>query len=94
MAATSGGKFNESAAATAFHNMANAAPSVIRGYLETISTAFTAFETDLKNSGYVVGQTPTPSEAASLASAEKVFTSPKLLAASKALQAWEAKNCS
>jgi hypothetical protein len=94
MGAATGSKFNETAAAADFQQMAAAAPSAIRPDLETIATAFTKFATAMKNSGFVIGKTPTAAQEASLAQAVTVFEGSKLKSAEAALQAWGTKNCS
>lgn len=93
LASTTGSKFNETAEAADFQDLANAAPSAIRPDLETIAQAFTTFATAFKKSGYEIGKTPTASQTAALESAVAVFNQPKLKSAELALQAWGKKNC-
>jgi hypothetical protein len=92
--ASSGGKFNLSAATAAYKNMANAAPSAIRPDLEVLASAFSAYASDLAKVGFTSGKTPSTTQLAEIAAAAKEFTAPKLEAASKAIQAWAVKNCS
>jgi glutathione S-transferase len=93
MESVTGSKFNETAAASDFQQLANAAPSAIRSDLQTVATAFSTFASALKKSGYVFGKTPTATQTAALESATSVFEQPKLKAADAALQAWSVKNC-
>jgi hypothetical protein len=88
-----GSKFNETAAASDFQQLANAAPSAIRSDLQTVAAAFASFASALKKSGYAFGKTPTATQTAALESAVAVFETPKLKAADAALQAWSVKNC-
>ncbi len=93
MASTTGAKFNESAVAADFQNLANAAPSAIRPDLQAIAQAFTSFAAAFKKAGYVIGKTPTAAQTAALESAVAVFNQPKLKSAEAALEAWGKKNC-
>jgi len=93
MESVTGSKFDETAAASDFQQLANAAPSLIRSDLQTVATAFSTFASALKKSGYVFGKTPTATQTAALESATSVFEQPKLKAADAALQAWSVKNC-
>ena len=89
---------NGSAAAVAkeeelFKALAAASPSEIRGDFQTYADAFAASATALQKAGITAGKTPTAKQLLALAAAGKAFSSPKLQAASKHLEAWGAKNC-
>ena len=93
LASETGSKFNETAAATDFQNLANAAPSAIRPDLQTVAKAFTTFAAAFKKSGYEIGKAPTAAQAAALQAAVAVFKEPNLKAAEAALRGWSKKNC-
>jgi hypothetical protein len=92
-AASSGGKYNLSAAVAAYRALANAAPSAIRPDLQTLAGAFTAYATAVGKAGFKPGQVPSPTQIAAIEAAAKQFSNTKLLAASKAIESWAAKNC-
>ena len=93
LASETGSKFNETAAAADFQNLANAAPSAIRPDLQTVAKAFTTFAAAFKKSGYEIGKAPTAAQAAALQTAVAVFKEPNLKAAEAALRGWSKKNC-
>jgi hypothetical protein len=76
-----------------FKALADAAPSAIHGDLETISDAFSAEVGALKKANLAPGKTPTPAQLAILASASKSFSSAKVQAASKHLEAYGESHC-
>jgi hypothetical protein len=76
-----------------FQALADAAPSAIHGDLETISDAFAAEVGALKKANLTPGKTPTPAQLATLASASKSFSSAKVQAASKHLEAYGESHC-
>jgi hypothetical protein len=92
-ASSSGGKFNLNAAVTAYKNLANAAPAAIKPDIEELANAFSAYATALGKSGFKPGTVPSASQITAIESAAKTFSSTKLLAASKGLEAWALKNC-
>ena len=92
-AATGGGKLNLQAAAKAYQDLANAAPSAIQPDLQTISKAFTTFAAAIAKTGYTLGQAPTGSQLAALQSAVKVFTQPQIRVAEQHVVAWARQNC-
>jgi hypothetical protein len=76
-----------------FKALADAAPSAIHGDLETISDAFGAEVGALKKANLTPGKTPTATQLAILASATKSFSSAKVEAASKHLEAYGESHC-
>ena len=76
-----------------FKALADAAPSAIHGDLETISDAFSAEVGALQKANLTPGKTPTPAQLAILASASKSFSSAKVQAASKHLEAYGESHC-
>jgi hypothetical protein len=92
-AATGGGKLDLQAAVKAYQDLANAAPSAIQPDVQTISQAFTTFAAALAKSGYTLGKTPTPSQAAALQSAAQAFSQSKLRTAAQNVAAWAKQNC-
>lgn len=93
-AATSGGKTPDyGQEIKLFKALADAAPSAIHGDLETISTAFSAEVGALQKANLTPGKTPTPAQLAILASASKSFSSVKVEAASKHLEAYGVSHC-
>jgi hypothetical protein len=76
-----------------FKELADASPSEIHDDFETIADAFAASATALKEADLKPGKTPTAKQLAQLAAASKSFSSAKVQAASKHLEAWGEKNC-
>ena len=76
-----------------FKALADAAPSAIHGDLETISDAFSAEVGALQKANLSPGKTPTAAQLAILASASKSFSSAKVEAASKHLEAYGESHC-
>jgi hypothetical protein len=91
--ATGHGKLDLQAAAKAYQDLANAAPSAIQPDLQTIAQAFSTFVAALAKTGYTLGQAPTASQAVALQSAVQVFTQPKLRTAEQNVAAWAKQNC-
>ena len=83
------------AASRELQALADAAPSDIKGDLQTIATAFSGYLQVLQNSGYKLGSTtpPTQAQIATLVSATKVLSTSKLTRAERHLTAWEQLNC-
>ncbi len=83
------------AASRELQTLADAAPSDIKGDLQTIATAFSGYLQVLQNSGYKLGSTtpPTATQIAALVHAAKVFNTSKLTHAEQHLRAWEGTNC-
>lgn len=75
--------------------IAAAAPSAIKGDLQTVATDFGSYVQALQSSGYNPSQTtpPTAAEMAAIAHGAQVFSSAKFLQASHHLTAWEQQNC-
>ncbi len=92
-AASSGGKYNLSTAVAAYKALADAAPSAIRPDLETLASAFTAYATAVGKAGFKPGEVPSATQIAAIEAASKQLSAAKLLSASKAIEAWAAKNC-
>jgi hypothetical protein len=92
-AARSGGQLNLQAAVSAYHDLANAAPSDIRPDLQLTAQAFTAFAGSLTKVGYTPGKTPTPAQLAGLQSAVQIFTQTKFQAAERHLSVWAHQHC-
>jgi hypothetical protein len=82
--------------AAELQTLTNAAPSAIKGDLQTFSTAFSSFLGTLQKSGYNVGSKtpPTAAQAATLAKAVKSLETAKLKQAEQHLGAWARQNCS
>lgn len=78
---------------TVLKGLADAAPSAIRGDLETVAGAFSAYVQGLKSSGYKTGQIPTAAQIAALTKAAKQFQAPKVKAAITHLTSWVKTNC-
>jgi hypothetical protein len=76
-----------------FKQLTAAAPSDIRPDLQTISDAFSAMASALAKAHLTPGKTPTASQLAALASASKSFSTAKVEAASKNLEAWGESHC-
>jgi hypothetical protein len=76
-----------------FKQLAAAAPSDIRPDFETFATAFAAAATALQKAHFTPGQTPNAKQLAELQNASKSFSSAKVQAASKHLEAWGATHC-
>lgn len=93
-AATSGGKFNLSAAVAAYKHLADASPSAIRPDLETIATALTSYAEAISKAGFKPGHVPSPTQIAAIEAAAKTLSASKLESASKAVENWAVKNCS
>ena len=91
--ATSGGKYNLNEVVAAYHDLANAAPSAIRGDIQTLASTFTAYASALQKSGYKFGTVPSASQISAIEGAAKDFDSSKLKTASKDLEKWAAANC-
>ncbi len=72
---------------------ANAAPSAIRGDIQTLAGAFGSYAAALKTSGFKPGTTPTATQLAALAAAVQSLNAPKLRAAEQHLSAWAHANC-
>ncbi len=75
--------------------IAAAAPSDIKGDLQTVASAFGSYVQALQSSGYNPNQKtpPTPAEMAAIGHAAQVFSSAKFIQASHHLTAWEQQNC-
>lgn len=78
---------------TVLKSLADAAPSAIKGDLETVAGAFSAYVEGLKSSGYKTGQIPTAAQIAALTKAAKQFQTPKVKAAITHLTSWVKTNC-
>jgi hypothetical protein len=76
-----------------FKQLAAASPSEIRPDFETFATAFAAAATALQKANFTPGQTPTAKQLAELQNAGKSFSSAKVQAASKHLEAWGNTHC-
>ena len=76
-----------------FKQLAAAAPSDIRPDFETFATAFAAAATALQKANFKPGQTPSAKQLAELQNATKSFSSAKVQAASKHLEAWGSTHC-
>ena len=83
------------AAADELQALADAAPSDIKGDLQTIAAAFSDYLQAVQDSGYTFGSTtpPTQAQIAALVSAARVFNTAKLTAAEQRLAHWEKQNC-
>jgi hypothetical protein len=92
-AVTGGGKLNLQAAANAYQDLANAAPSAIRPDVQTISHAFSTFIAALEKSGYTLGHTPTASQTAALQSAVQLLNQSNIRTAEQNVAAWAKQNC-
>jgi hypothetical protein len=91
--ATSGGKFNLSAAVKAYQNLANAAPSAIRPEIQELASAFTSYASALAKANYTFGKVPSATQISAIVAASKDLSARKMETASKALEAWAVKNC-
>jgi hypothetical protein len=87
------GSASLSNAVKAYDALAAAAPSAIRGDLQTVAGTFAAYVQALQSSGYKVGQVPTATQIATLEKAAKAFDQPKIHAAVQHLTAWAKTNC-
>ena len=76
-----------------FKQLTAAAPSDIRPDLQTISDAFSSLASALAKAHLTPGKTPTASQLAALASASKSFSTAKVEAAVKNLEAWGESHC-
>lgn len=76
-----------------FKQLAAAAPSDIRPDFETFASAFATAATAMQKAKLVPGKTPTAKQLAALATAGKSFSSAKVQAAEKHLQAWGTTHC-
>lgn len=76
-----------------FKALAAASPSEIRGDFQTIADAFSTYSTALQKAGFTPGKTPTAKQIVELTAATKSFSSAKVQAASKHLQAWGTTHC-
>jgi hypothetical protein len=92
--ASSSASGNYDNVAKAYSELADAAPSDIRGDLKTLAGAFSTYLDALKKAGYKPGTTPTAAQIAALQKASQSFTDPKLKAAVAHLEAWGASHCS
>ena len=93
LAPTAGGTVNIAAYAKELNDIANAAPSSIRGDFKTLSGAFLAFAQVYSKVNLKAGNVPTAAQLLQLESAEKSFSSAKLRTAEAHLEAWSKANC-
>src|SRR5579862_4354518 len=85
-AAATGGKTPDYAKEVSlFKALADAAPSDIRGDLETLASAFQTEAAAMQKANITPGKTPSASQLAALAVAGKAFSSPKVQAATQHL---------
>jgi hypothetical protein len=91
--AHSGGKFDLQAAVSAYHDLANAAPSAIRPDVQVMAQLFSSFAAALSRVGYTLGKTPTAAQLAGLQTATQMFNQPKFRAAEHRLTVWAQQNC-
>jgi hypothetical protein len=93
-AAATGGKTPDYAKEVSlFKGLADAAPSDVRGDLETLADAFTAEASAMQKAHITPGKTPSASQLAALAEAGKAFSAPKVLAATQHLEAYGQSHC-
>jgi hypothetical protein len=74
--------------------LAKAAPSAVRGDVQTFADAFSSYAEAIKASGYKPGTVPTSAQIAKIAAAAKHLGTPKVARAIAHLTAWGKKNCS
>ena len=92
-AGTNGGKINLSAITKAYQNLADAAPSAIKPAIEKLAAAFTGYLSALTKAGYKPGTVPSATQLAAMEQAAKQISASDVANASKAVEAWAAKNC-
>ncbi len=93
-AAATGGKTPDYAKEVSlFKALADAAPSDIRGDLETLASAFQTEAAAMQKANITPGKTPSASQLAALAVAGKAFSSPKVQAATQHLEAYGESHC-
>lgn len=73
--------------------MANAAPSDIRGDFQTFVNAFNGYLQALTKAGLTAGKTPTAAQIAQLTKAAQALSTAKLRAAEQHLSSWAQSNC-
>ena len=81
-------------AAKQFQAFVSVVPSEIKGDVQTIADAFTAYANALKGVNLTAGQTPSAADLQKLQAAAKSFDQQKVLTAEQHLAAWTKKNCS
>ncbi len=81
------------AQANVIKQAASAAPSAIRGDIETLAAAFSTYASKLKASGFKPGSTPTATQLAGLAAVLQSFSTPKVRTAAQNIETWAKKNC-
>jgi hypothetical protein len=79
--------------AKVLQEMANAAPSDIRGDFQTFVNAFNGYLQALTKAGLTAGKTPTAAQIAQLTKAAQALSTAKLQAAEQHLSGWAQKNC-
>jgi len=79
--------------AKVFQQLADAAPSDVRGDFQTLAAAFNTYMHALLKAGLEPGKAPTAAQIAQIQEAAKAFSSPKLRAAEQHLTAWAQANC-
>ena len=89
----SGASGNLQDVAKEFQAFVNTVPSEIKGDVQTIANAFTAYANALKGVHFTAGQTPSAADLQKLQAALKSVNQPKLQAAEKNVEAWTKKNC-
>jgi len=89
----SGASGNLQDVAKEFQAFVNTVPSEIKGDVQTIANAFTAYANALKGVHFTAGQTPSAADLQKLQAALKSVDQPKLQAAEKNVEAWTKKNC-
>jgi hypothetical protein len=76
-----------------FQAFVSVVPSEIKGDVQTIADAFTAYADALKGVDLSAGQTPSAADLQKMQSALKSFDQQKVQAAEQRLEAWTKKNC-
>jgi hypothetical protein len=89
----SGASGNLQDVAKEFQAFVSIVPSEIKGDVQTIADAFTAYATALKGVNLSSGQTPSASDLQKMQDALKSFDQQKVQAAEQRLEAWTKKNC-
>lgn len=76
-----------------FQAFVSVVPSEIKGDVQTMADAFTAYANALKGIDLTSGKTPSAADLVKMQAALKSFDQQKVQAASQHLQAWTTKNC-
>jgi len=88
-----GANANLDTAAKEFQAFVAIVPSEIKGDVQTVADAFTAYAKALQGVHFTAGQVPSAADLEKMQAALKSFNQQKVQAAEQHIQAWTQKNC-